>query len=67
MAKIVIHIEAEISGIPRTKLLEDLSSDFEAIVDEAVEGADYFLQDPDSDKEYDSIEVSVTSVKISKA
>lgn len=58
MAKIRITMEATVKGIGPSAL-EEVTSEMFEIVSEAVEGADYFIEHPETGKEYDHVEVSV--------
>lgn len=63
MARLVIKIEADVTGVSRHKLLNDLEEDFRQAVDEAVECGSYYLTDVETDKEYE-LEVSVERVTL---
>jgi hypothetical protein len=63
MAKLIVTAEIDVTGISRSKLLEDFEQEACDIVDEALSGVEFYFEDPDTGKEY-NVEVSVGIVRI---
>lgn len=60
--KIRIVVEADLTGISKA-VLEDLDGDLTEAIDQAVEGGEYYLTHPDTEREYDC-DISVSKVTV---